>query len=182
VLALPVILWKLNQKLRKLPIFRLHPNLPAMLLHDNIITDRQAQARSLSRRLRGKERIENFFTNVKRNAVVPPQGGIANADCDLFVWPEVFTCICRYRRLNLLRAKRTVGTATMNINDIVWLDEIVDKIESEHHVYQAEVEEYSATVLNIEKAKRANTKAKICFMLMAAPTAAVICLWCSFIN
>jgi len=29
----------------------------------------------------------------------------------------------------------------MHINDIVWLDEIVDKIESEHHVYQEEVEQ-----------------------------------------
>jgi hypothetical protein len=33
------------------------------------------------------------------------------------------------------------GASAMHINDIVWLDEIADKIESEHHVYQEEVEE-----------------------------------------
>jgi hypothetical protein len=29
----------------------------------------------------------------------------------------------------------------MHINDIVWLDEVVEKIEREHHVYKEEVEE-----------------------------------------
>ena len=58
-----------HHKLRKLPFLRFHFNLSAMLLHNDVVADRQTQARALSRWLRRKERIENFLANLRRNAV-----------------------------------------------------------------------------------------------------------------
>jgi hypothetical protein len=75
-----------------------------------------------------------------------------------------------------------IGASAMHVNDIVWLDEIVDKIESEHHVYQDEVEEVFGNRPKYRKGKKGKYRGEICFMLMAAPTAGVICLSCSFIN
>jgi hypothetical protein len=43
---------QLHHKLRELTLLRFHFNLPAMLLHDDVVADRQAQARALSRRFR----------------------------------------------------------------------------------------------------------------------------------
>ena len=71
-----------HHKLRELSFLSFHLDLAFMLLHDDVVADRQAQARALSRRFRGKKRTKNFLANVNRNAVVP-QGEIADADFDL---------------------------------------------------------------------------------------------------
>ena len=49
-----------------------------MLLHDDVIADRQAQPGALSRRLRGKKGIENLVANFLGDAVAV----VANADFD----------------------------------------------------------------------------------------------------
>ena len=64
----------------------------------------------------------------------------------------------------------------MYIDGIVWLDEVIDKIESKHHVYKEEVEEVFDNRPKYRRGKKENMKAKICIMLMAEATAAVICL------
>jgi uncharacterized DUF497 family protein len=42
----------------------------------------------------------------------------------------------------------------MEINGLIWLDEVVDKIESKHHVTQAEVEEVFSSKAKIKKMLR----------------------------
>jgi uncharacterized DUF497 family protein len=39
----------------------------------------------------------------------------------------------------------------MEITDLIWLDEVVDKIESKHHVTQAEVEQVFSSKAKIKK-------------------------------
>lgn len=57
------MLWYIDDKLREFLFLRFNANLPAMLLHDDVVADRQAQARALSRWFRRKERIENFLAD-----------------------------------------------------------------------------------------------------------------------
>jgi hypothetical protein len=65
----PAGFWQADNELRELPFLGFHFDLPAMLLHDDVVADRQAQTRALSGRFRRKKRIENFLANLRRNAV-----------------------------------------------------------------------------------------------------------------
>src|SRR5512145_3261709 len=71
--------WQPDHKLSESPLFRFHGNLAFVLLHDDIIADRQAQSRALACRLRGEKGIENLVANAPRNAIAI----VANADFDL---------------------------------------------------------------------------------------------------
>jgi hypothetical protein len=71
-----------DHKLRELPVLGFHFDLPAMLLHDDVVANRQSQSRALSRRLRRKKRIENLLANICRNAIAI----VANADFDFAIY------------------------------------------------------------------------------------------------
>lgn len=42
----------------------------------------------------------------------------------------------------------------MEITDLIWLDEVVDKIESKHHVTQAKVEEVLSGTRKVKKMRK----------------------------
>jgi len=56
-------------KFRELCLLCFHFDLAVMLLHDGVVTDRQAQRRALPRWFGREKWIENFLANVKRNPV-----------------------------------------------------------------------------------------------------------------
>jgi len=70
-----------HHKLRKLPFLGFHFDFIFLLLHNDVVADRQSQSRALSRRLRRKKRIKNFLANVKRDAVAI----VTNEDFNLVV-------------------------------------------------------------------------------------------------
>jgi len=42
----------------------------------------------------------------------------------------------------------------MRITDVIWLDDVVDKIETKHHVTQTEVEEVFAIKPKVKKMRK----------------------------
>src|SRR5580704_14964146 len=57
-----------NPEFRELPGSSVDLYRPGVLLDDDVVTDRQAKARTLARRLGGKKRIEDLFPDFRRNA------------------------------------------------------------------------------------------------------------------
>lgn len=70
----------------------------------------------------------------------------------------------------------------MYIPDIIWLDEVVEKIKRKHQVSQDEVEGVFCSRPRYRKAQKGQYEEKICTMRMVEPIVVDTCLLYSFIK
>ncbi len=64
----------------------------------------------------------------------------------------------------------------MQIDDVIWLEQIVEKIESKHHISLEEVEEVLSNRQSIVKPKKEEFMVKICTTLTVRLIADATCL------
>ena len=70
----------------------------------------------------------------------------------------------------------------MYIEDIIWLDKIVEKLEGKHHISPEEVEEVFYNEPHIRRAQKGMCKVKICIMPMVKQIVGDTSLWYLCIN
>ena len=70
----------------------------------------------------------------------------------------------------------------MYINDIIWLEYVVEKIESKHHVSPEEIEEIFYNRPKYRKAQKGKFESEDLYTFMDKQIVAVIFLWCLFIK